>query len=100
MKFLAYFLPWKKLCMYGLIMSKMGWATFWAIFSRTHLVTLVPTGGQVLPLKRADRKRHQNPFSEIRTNVDESSQPFYNIARHYVSSIKIRQYAVRPFCIR
>jgi hypothetical protein len=26
---------------YVLILTKMGWATFWAIFSQTHLVTLV-----------------------------------------------------------
>jgi hypothetical protein len=25
---------------YILILTKMGWATFWAIFSQTHLVTL------------------------------------------------------------
>jgi hypothetical protein len=27
--------------MYVLILTRMGWATFWAIFSQTHLVTLV-----------------------------------------------------------
>jgi hypothetical protein len=26
---------------YVLILTKKGWATFWAIFSQTHLVTLV-----------------------------------------------------------
>jgi hypothetical protein len=26
---------------YSLILTKMGWATFWAIFSQTYLVTLV-----------------------------------------------------------
>jgi hypothetical protein len=32
------FLPWKKGD--ALIMRKMGWATFWAIFSQTHLFAL------------------------------------------------------------
>jgi hypothetical protein len=26
---------------YVLILTTMGWATFWAIFSKTHLVTLL-----------------------------------------------------------
>jgi hypothetical protein len=30
---------------YVLSLAKMGWATFWAMFSRTHLVTLVECGG-------------------------------------------------------
>jgi hypothetical protein len=28
--------------MYVLILTKMGWAIFWAIFSQTYLVTLAP----------------------------------------------------------
>jgi hypothetical protein len=35
----AYFLPLKKLCIN--FVQKMGWATFWAIFSQSHLGTLV-----------------------------------------------------------
>jgi hypothetical protein len=35
--FLGYFFYWKK---FALILKKMCWATFWAIFSQTHLVTL------------------------------------------------------------
>jgi hypothetical protein len=29
----------------------MGWATLWAIFSRTHLVTLMPMQGQAATTK-------------------------------------------------
>jgi hypothetical protein len=36
-KTLGYFLSRK------LILTKMAWATFWAIFSQTHLVTLIRT---------------------------------------------------------
>jgi hypothetical protein len=33
---------YKSLKPYELILTKMGWATFWDIFSQTHLVTLEP----------------------------------------------------------
>jgi hypothetical protein len=36
--FLSHFFPRFKLCTKSL--TKMGWATFWAIFSQTDLVTL------------------------------------------------------------
>jgi hypothetical protein len=32
-----------------LIMTKMGWATFWAIYSQTHLVTLIVSEKKLPP---------------------------------------------------
>jgi hypothetical protein len=41
--FFGRFVPREKLCMYK-IKRKMNWATLWAIFPQTHLVTLVGLG--------------------------------------------------------
>jgi hypothetical protein len=38
---MATFVNGKKLCTYVLILTKNGFAIFWAIFSQTHLVTLL-----------------------------------------------------------
>jgi hypothetical protein len=36
---------------YALILTKMGWATFWAILSQTHLVTLLTLFPRIPALK-------------------------------------------------
>jgi hypothetical protein len=47
---LGNFIPWLSLSIN--LDKKVGWATFWKIFSQTHLVTLLKTHNNVLTVKR------------------------------------------------
>jgi hypothetical protein len=57
-------LPYSKLKIMYLFWQKIGWATFWANFSQTHLVTLM-SGYLQGERQNADMKMFFLPFSPL-----------------------------------